>query len=50
MIRLVLVFQMIFFFVAGTQVINHEIKVARAEAYANILLEMPVGALSSIDI
>lgn len=52
MIRLIMIFQFVFFFMAGTQIVQHEVKVARAQELTTVLVSTPVNLeyLSNIEI
>lgn len=43
--KYVLLLQLLFFFLAGTQIVLHEKKVARTEAYSEILITLPMQEL-----
>ncbi len=50
MVRFIMAFQLIFFFVAGTQIIQHERECAKNEAISMMLISMPPSVLSEVRI
>lgn len=50
MIKFILAFELMFFFVAGTQIVHYEVACARVAATTEVLLSIPVSALTQVSI
>lgn len=50
MTKMVLIFQLAFFFFAGVQIVSHERECAKTEAMSAILVSMPLESLSEVRI
>ena len=50
MVRFIMAFQLIFFFMIGTQVVQRERECARVEGISAVLISMPIQALTEVRI
>ncbi len=48
--KIIFAAQLVFFFIAGTQIAEHQIQCARTEAVSMMLLSLPLSSLSNVRI